>query len=117
MYFVYECYERGVLLFRSIGKDGSRLNPIPLTSPELRAIRQQAQKKNSSLSYSFIAAGLSKSEAEQLLLQLNADSKVKDDSHNDDSSEMVTIYWHPRCGKRLTEPQPGIAPEKARIPS
>jgi len=117
MYFVYECYDRGVLLFRSIAKDGSRPNPIPFTSPELRAIQKQAQKKNLSLSYSFIAAGLSKSEAEKLLKQLNSDQEVRERPQSEDSSEMAPIYWHPECGQRLTERQFRPASEMTPIQS
>lgn len=105
MYFVYECYDQGTLLFRSIGKDGSQINPVPLSSPELRAIRKRVQEKTSSLTYSFVAAGLSKSDAEKLLLRLNAEEAMSKALADSESNEMAPICWHPECGQRLTTRQ------------
>ena len=64
-----DCYQSGVLPFRSLGLHGSNLHPIPLSNPDLRTLQLNAT--NGTLSYVFVPSGISEDGAQQILSELN----------------------------------------------
>ena len=98
MFFVFECYSEGTFLFRSMSRQVARRHPVPYKSPELRRTQLQVAAE-SPLSYHFIACGLRRVDAENLLQQLS-----KSDSKRETRDDVEMICWHPACGQKLPLP-------------
>lgn len=70
-YFVFECYARGVFVFRSYGIAAARRNPIPVSNGDFRKLQRKFNLDGTSLAYNFVASGLLKEAAQRLVLQLD----------------------------------------------
>ena len=101
MFFVFECYSQGTFLFRSMSGQVAKRHPVPYKNPELRR-RQLHAETESPLSYHFIACGLRRVDAENLLQRLS-----KSDLKRETQDDAETIYWHPACEQKLPTPFSG----------
>ncbi len=105
-YFVFECYAGAKMLFRSYGRQSSKVTPVPLADPALRIQQQAAKASGQHLSYNFICSGLSCTDAQERLLQLNNCScprlSPEEATPETEKPPGPEVVWLDCCGSRLS---------------